>query len=87
MKFNPKTVALYTGMLFAAIHLVWSLMVAVGLGQIYLDWVLGLHFITNPFVVGPFNVVTMIILLAFTFTVGYMLGWVSTICWNKMVKK
>jgi hypothetical protein len=87
MKFKPMTVALYTGLLVSALHLFWSVIVALGLGQIYLDWILGLHFIQNPFVVMPFSLGTMIILLVFTFAVGFVLGWVSTICWNKMVKK
>ena len=87
MKFNPITVALYTGFLIAALHLLWSVIVALGLGQVYLDWILGLHFIKNPFVVMPFSFGTMIVLVSFTFIVGFILGWVGTICWNKMVKK
>lgn len=81
------TVALYTGLFVAAMHLVWSLLVALGLGQLYLDWILGLHFIRNPYVVMPFDFGTMIALLVVTFVVGFVLGWVGTICWNKMVKK
>jgi len=87
MKFKPMTVAVYTGFFVASLHLLWSLMVAFGVGQAYLDWILGLHFIKNPLVVMPFDISTMLVLIAFTFTVGFILGWVGTICWNKMVKK
>jgi len=87
MKFNPVTVAIYTGLFVATLHLIWSLLVAFGVGQAYLDWILGLHFIENPFVVMPFSLGTMIVLLVFTFVVGCILGWVGTICWNKMIKK
>jgi hypothetical protein len=87
MKFKPMTVALYTGFFVSALHLLWSLMVALGVGQVYLDWILGLHFIKNPFVVMPFDLSTMLVLVVFTFVVGFILGWVGTICWNKMVKK
>lgn len=81
------TVALYTGLFASAIHFIWSLMVAFGVGQSYLDWILGLHFIQNPFIIMPFNLGAMIALLIFTFVVGYILGWVGTVCWNKLAKK
>ena len=87
MKFNPMTVALYSGFFIAAIHLVWSLMVAFGLGQLYLDWIFGLHFLNNPFTTAPFNLGTMLTLLVVTFAVGFVFGWLGTIGWNKMVKK
>lgn len=87
MKFKPMTVALYTGCFIAALHLLWSLIVAFGFGQAYLDWILGLHFIKNPLVVMPFDLTTMITLVVLTFIIGFILGWVGTICWNKMVKK
>lgn len=84
MKFKPMTVALYTGFFLAAFHLLWSLMVALGVGQTYLDWILRLHFVKNPFVVMPFDLNTMITLVVFTFIVGFIVGWVGTMCWNKM---
>lgn len=87
MKLKPMTVAIYTGFFVAALHFIWSLMVAFGMGQAYLDWILGLHFIKNPFVVMPFSLGTMIVLLVFTFVVGFILGWVGTIYWNKLSKK
>jgi hypothetical protein len=87
MKLKPFPVALYTGLFVSGMHFLWSLMVASGLGQWYLDWILGLHFIQSPFVVKPFDFGTMLILLVFTFIVGFIVGWVSTLCWNKIVKK
>ncbi len=86
MKFKPMTVAVYTGLFVAALHLVWSAIVALGMGPAYLDWIFGLHFIQNPFVVLPFDLATMATLLTFTFAVGFVLGWVGTVCWNKMTK-
>lgn len=87
MKLKPMAVAMYTGLFVAGLHLVWSLMVFLGVGQLYLDWILGLHFINNPFMVVPFNFSVMIMLLVVTFSVGFILGWVGTHCWNKMSKK
>ena len=87
MKLKPMAVAVYTGLFVATLHFVWSLMVVSGLSQLYLDWILGLHFLNNPFVVVPFSFSVMIMLLVVTFVVGFILGWVGTICWNKMIKK
>jgi hypothetical protein len=87
MKLKPMTVAVYTGLFVAILHFMWSLMVVSGLGQLCLDWIMGLHFLNNPFVVVPFSFSVMIVLLVFTFVVGFILGWVGTICWNKMIKK
>jgi len=87
MELKPMAVAVYTGLFVATLHFIWSLMIALGVGQVYLDWILGLHFIENPFVVMPFSLGTMIILLVFTFVIGFILGWVGTVCWNKMIKK
>lgn len=80
-------VAMYTGFFVAGLHLVWSLIVFFGMGQLYLDWILGLHFINNPFMVVPFNFSVMIMLLVVTYVVGFVLGWVGAHCWNKMSKK
>lgn len=87
MKLKPMDAALYTGVFVASIHAVWSIVVALGLGQVYLDWILGLHFIRNPFVVMPFQFSTALVLIVVTFGVGYILGWVGSIFWNKMIKK
>jgi len=87
MKLKPISVAIYTGFFVATLHLIWSLMVAFGVGQTYLDWILGLHFVKNPFIVVPFSLSVMIILLVVTFVVGFILGWVGTVCWNKITKK
>ena len=87
MKFIPMTVAIYTGLITAGLHLLWSILIALGIGQVYLDWILGLHFIENPYIVKPFNFGTMVMLLLVTFVAGFVLGWVGTIFWNRMVKK
>ena len=84
MKFNPKTVGLYTGLLISFCHLVWVIMVASGLAQGWLNFIFGLHFVNNPFHVGAFNLGTAAALIVITFVVGYVVGWVATWAWNKM---
>jgi hypothetical protein len=86
MKFNPNIVGFYCGALISFCHLVWVVMVALGLAQGWLNFIFGLHFVSNPFKVGVFNVGAATALVIMTFVVGYVVGWVSTWAWNRMVK-
>ena len=87
MKFDAHKVGLFTGICLAVCHAVLSLMVLTGLAHIYLTWILGLHFLTNPFLVTGFNLAKALILVVFTFIIGYLGGYLFTLLWNRMVKK
>lgn len=81
---TKNTGGLILGLFFGAFHLLWSLMVALGWAQPILNWVYSMHFLNNPFTVAPFNVVTALMLVAFTFVVGYVAGFILTMLWEKM---
>ncbi len=74
------------GVFVALVHVVWMLLIFLGLGQLYLNWIFGLHLISNPFVVMPFNFGAALILIIFTFVVGYVMGWVFAVIWNRLQK-
>ena len=84
MKFNPNNVGLYCGLLIGFCELVWVIMIALGLAQGWLNFIFGLHFMSNPFQIRAFNMGTSIVLVIMTFVVGYVFGWVATWVWNKM---
>jgi hypothetical protein len=86
MKFDPMVVGLYTGLLLVAWHAVWALMVLLGWAKPLLDFVFGLHFLTNPYVVKPFSWGNALMLIVFVFVVWFVLGYVATLAWNKMQK-
>lgn len=86
-KLDSGTVALVVGLFTGGVHLLWSLFVFVGWAQPYLDWIFGLHFLNNPFTVAAFNVTNAVVLVVFTFLVGYLLGWLFTWVWNWTVAK
>lgn len=86
-KLHPSSVALVIGVTFGLMHLLWSLAVMLGWAQAYMDFVLSLHFLSNPYVLQTFDVGKAIMLVVVTFVVGYVLGWVFTWIWNMMVKK
>ena len=87
MKLSETQTALAVGTFVAVMHTVWSLLVFLGLAEPYLNWILGLHFLSNPYGVQPFSFGTAIILIAFTFVIGYLVGYVFAIIWNKLHKK
>lgn len=86
MKLNNNKVGLALGGLVALAHLAWSLMVMFGWAKSWLGFVLGLHFLNNPFVLSPFSWVTALILIAITGVVGCVLGWVFAWVWNMLHK-
>lgn len=86
MKLKESSTALVVGVFVAVVHVVWSLMVLVGFAQVYLDWILGLHFLDNPFTVRSFDFVNAVILIGFTFVVGYAVGWIFAMIWNRLHK-
>lgn len=86
MKLKPASTALTLGIFVAFIHFVWMMMVFFGFAQLYLNWIFGLHLISNPFEVLPFNFGSATILILFTFVIGYLMGWVFAYIWNRLVK-
>ena len=86
MKFDAKIVGLYTGLLFAIWHAIWALLVLFGWANPLLNFVFGLHFLTNPFVIKPFSLTNALMLIVLVFVVWFVLGYLATLVWNKMQK-
>ncbi len=83
---NPGKVGLIIGAFMVIVHLIWSLMVASGIAQSFLNWIFQLHFVKNSFVVAGFDLVTAIYLLIVVFVVGYILGWIFAWVHNSIHK-
>lgn len=83
MKLNPKKTALSVGVFAGLWHFVWGLFVAFGLAQVLLDFIYGIHFLNNPFIVQPFNIVRWVTLIVVTGVIGYIFGYVFALVWNK----
>ncbi len=86
MKINKNKNALTFGLLFAFLHLCWSVLVAFGLAQALLNFILNVHMIAMPVLVMPFNLVSAVTLVLVTFVVGYIFGWLMAFFWNKCFK-
>lgn len=81
---NPNKAGMAFGSLVSLGHIVWSLLVAFGWAQSYLDFVFGLHMIQNPFTVQAFSAGKALALIVLTFVVGYIIGLVFAHIWNKL---
>ena len=83
---NVGKVALSFGFFLGGWHLVWSILVALGWAQPLINFILGLHMLSVPVQVLPFNITTAGLLIIVTFAVGYMVGKIFATIWNSVHK-
>ena len=81
---RPHAAALVLAILLGTWHLLWAVLVAVGLAQPLIDFILWIHFIRPVYVVERFNVGTALLLIGVTAAVGYGIGWCFAVLWNKL---
>ncbi len=82
MHLNNNKVGLAVGSLLGLWHLVWNVLIAAGLAQPFLNFVLMIHSLNNPFVVAPFGYKRAVALIVVTTVFGYVIGWVFAWLWN-----
>jgi len=78
----PNRAGLAVAAILAGWHLVWSLLVALGLGQQVMDIAFQMHFMKSEAVIEPFNLAMAGMLLAVTAVVGYLTGAGLALAWN-----
>jgi hypothetical protein len=81
---NPNKVGLVFAFLLGGLHLVWSLLVATGLGQVLYDFILWAHMIHLAVKIGPFDLTASITLVVVTMIFGYAIGYIASLVWNWM---
>jgi len=79
--------ALVVAIFIAVIHALWALLVAIGVGETYLNWIFPLHFLNNVYSVSDFNIMTAIILVIIAFVFSYIAALLFAIIWKMVVKK
>ena len=87
MKISRNKTGLTFGFLMSAFHLIWSVLVAVGLAQVFMNFIFNIHMLSIPIVVMPFNLAKALCLIVVTFVVGYVFGWLMAFFWNKCFKE
>lgn len=83
---NKNSVGLVIGLFFGLAHLVWAIIVAMGLAKPLLDWILHLHFMSLSYSMNAFKVGNALVLVILTFVCGYVAGWVFAALWNAFRK-
>lgn len=86
-KLEEHQVGLAVGAFAGLVHAVWAAAVFLGLAQVWMDFVLGLHFLDNPFVLSDFDLTKAATLVAATAVVGYVVGFVFAKVWNVVLTK
>ena len=81
---NKHKVASTLGLFLAFWHLVWEVLIFLGLAQPLMNFITSMHSINNPYVVAKFNLGSAIGLIIVTYVVGYVAGTVFAIIYNKM---
>lgn len=80
---NKNKTGLTTGVIFGVFHLAWVGLVASGVAQPIMDWIFKLHFIQPLYIITSFDFIKALTLIAVTFSVGFILGWMFAAVWNK----
>jgi len=87
MEINKNKTGLTFGFLISFFHLMWSILVILGIAQTFLDFIFDIHMLNIPIVVMPFDLVKALGLIIVTFIVGYIFGWLMAFFWNKCFKE
>lgn len=79
-----------TGIVLASVvggwHLCWAILVAMGLAQAVIDFVLWMHFIKPVYMIAPFDFARAITLVVVTTIGGFLVGAVFAWVWNALHK-
>lgn len=81
-RISPVKAALAVGSVTALWHLAWVTLVGVGWAKPVLDVILELHFIKISYALAPYAVSTAEALVALTFGIGALIGFVFALIWN-----
>ena len=79
---RKSTAGVVVGSLIGLWHLIWTVLVAVGLAQLVIDWIFRLHFIQPPYTITAFNLLTAVTLIVVTSVIGFVVGWLFAAIWN-----
>jgi hypothetical protein len=81
---DPVKTGLAVGAFLGGLHLAWSLLIAFGVAQALVDFVLWMHMISLPYVVKAFDLSAAATLIVITAIFGYVLGYLYAHLWNRV---
>jgi hypothetical protein len=81
---NASSAGLTTAVLIGGWHLIWVVLVALGLAQSVADFVFWMHLIKVSYSVQPFAWAAAISLVVITTAMGFLLGWGGALLLNRL---
>jgi hypothetical protein len=81
---NPNRAGLVLGALMGGWHLLWSVLVALGVAQPLIDFIFWIHFIKPVYVIEPFAFGRAAMLVLVTAGIGYLTGLAFGMIWNRV---
>jgi hypothetical protein len=81
---SPTKIGLVVGALLGGWHLFWSLLVAAGWAQPFIDFIFWAHMLRSIYVVKAFDPVAALTLIVITAMMGYVFGCAGAVLWNRM---
>lgn len=83
---NTHKVGLTLGAFAGLLHLIWEALIFLGWAQGYISFILGLHSLSNPYTVQAFDLAHAVELVVLACIVGYIVGAVFAVIFNKFHK-
>jgi hypothetical protein len=83
-RISPNKAGLALGAVLACWHLTWSLLVAIGVAQPFIDFLFWIHFIKPIYVIEPFDLLRAAMLVLVTGCIGYVAGYLFGLVWNRL---
>ncbi len=81
---NPNRIGLVIGALIGGWHVLWAALVLAGWAQPLLDFVFWAHMIQPVYIVKAFDLEAAVALIAITFVIGYLFGFIGALLWNRL---
>lgn len=81
---DPAKTALTVGAFIGGWHVIWSILVALGVAQGLINFILWMHMISLPYVVKAFDSSAAATLIVSTALMGYVGGYFFAKIWNRM---
>jgi hypothetical protein len=84
MKLDPKMSGLAVGAFLGGLHLFWSILVALGWAQSLINFIFWAHMLRLPLAVNAFDIGAAVTLVIMSSAMGYILGCIFALAWNKL---
>lgn len=81
---NPHKTGLALGMLAGVLHVLWSILVALGWAQPLINFSAWAHMVSVPVVVKDFELTAAATVIVVAALVGYVVGQIFARVWNRI---